>query len=267
MSILIPRSGWGAKYGNGFAIIGTREWEAAGKETWLHHSVTNPPGPDASFEEDCAHMRLIEQIGQTNFGGGISYTAVVMPSGRGFEGHSLDRQGAHTSGRNNRSRAICLAGNYDVAVPDGKILGTVALILREWGCELDGGHRDVYPTACPGQHAYARIASINEAARSGAPIEGDEMSAADAHNGVASFFAELASDSTDPAVEKAREDGRKVLFMYGMPKAPDQEITDENRTTIHDEMRWLTPNLNAIAAAVAKLQASVDALTAKPTAE
>jgi len=171
VSVIIPRSVWGPLYSNGFRVIGTSEWEAAGKETWLHHSVTNAPGPDATLEQDCAHMRHIESIGQNNFSGGISYTVVVMPSGRAFEGHSLDRQGSHTYQRNNRARAICLAGNYDVAVPGAKMLGTVALVLREWGCELDGGHRDVYSTACPGQHAYARIGNINEAARSGVPTD------------------------------------------------------------------------------------------------
>lgn len=170
MSVLIPRSVWKPQYSNGFRIIGTSEWEAAGKETWLHHSVTTPPGPDATLEQDCAHMRYIESIGQSNFGGGISYTAIVMPSGRAFEGHSLDRQGSHTYQRNNRARAICLAGNYDSVVPNAKMLGAVVLVLREWGCELDGGHRDVYATACPGQYAYARISSINQAARSGVPI-------------------------------------------------------------------------------------------------
>jgi hypothetical protein len=182
MSILIPRSVWKPQYANGFRVIGTSEWEAAGKETWLHHTVTTPPGPDATLEQDCAHMRYVESIGQNNFGGGISYTAVVMPSGRAFEGHSLDRQGSHTYQRNNRARAICLAGNYDSVVPNAKMLGTVALILREWGCELDGGHRDVYATACPGQYAYARISSINQAARSGVPIEGDDVSADDVWN-------------------------------------------------------------------------------------
>lgn len=174
MSVIIPRSVWEPRYANGFRVIGTQEWEAAGKETWLHHSVTGAPGVDATLAEDCAHMRHIESIGQNAYGGGISYTVVTMPSGRAFEGHSLDRQGSHTYGRNNRARAICMAGNYDVVAPGAKILGAVAAVLREWGCELDGGHRDVYSTACPGQYAYARIGDINRAARGGAPIEGDD---------------------------------------------------------------------------------------------
>src|SRR5687768_7666756 len=138
MSIIIPRSVWRPQYGNGFAIIGVSEWLAAGKEIWLHHSVTDPPGPDATLEQDCAHMRHFEQIGQSRFGGGISYTWVIMPSGRVFEGHSLDRQGSHTYQRNNRARAICLAGRYHInALPD-RMANAAAALLRELGATIDG---------------------------------------------------------------------------------------------------------------------------------
>lgn len=174
MTIVIPRSTWGAQFSNGFAKIGLTAWEQAGRELWLHHSVTNAPGPNATLEEDCAHMRELERIGQNNFGGGISYTFVVMPSGRVFEGHSLDRRGAHTANRNDRSRAICLAGNYESFPLSTKMINAVALLLRELGALLDGGHRDVYSTACPGRFAYPRIGEINNLAASGQPIEGDE---------------------------------------------------------------------------------------------
>lgn len=172
MSVIHSRSSWGPRYSNGFSIIGIQEWLSAGKELWLHHSITNAPGPDASFEQDCAHMREIEAIGQNRFGGGISYTVIVMPSGRAFWGHDLDRQGSHTYQRNNRSRAICLAGNFDVAALPDRMANTVAEVLRELGATLDGGHRDVYPTACPGRYAYGRIGEINNAAVLGNPIGG-----------------------------------------------------------------------------------------------
>lgn len=179
MSIVIPRSVWSPRYDNGVEYIGTGEWLAAGKELWLHHSITNPPGPNATLEQDCAHMRDFEQIGESRFGAGISYTWVVMPSGRVFQGHDIDRQGTHTYQRNNRSRAICLAGNFDVSALPTRMIESVALLLRELGATLDGGHRDVYPTACPGQFAYPRIGEINNLAVSGQPIEGDDVSAAE----------------------------------------------------------------------------------------
>lgn len=182
MSIVIPRSVWQPAYSNGFRVIGTSEWEAAGKELWLHHSVTNAPGADATLAQDCAHMRHIESIGQNSFGGGISYTWIVMPSGRVFEGHSVDRQGSHTYQRNNRARAICLAGNYDVnGLPD-RMAVAVALLLREIGATIDGPHSQVYATACPGKYAKARIDHINTLATSGGPIEGDDVSAEEVWN-------------------------------------------------------------------------------------
>lgn len=172
MSIVIPRSVWQPRYDNGVEVIGIGEWLAAGKELWLHHSITNPFGPDATLEQDCQHMRDFEAIGEARFGSGISYTWVVMPSGRVFEGHSIDRQGTHTYQRNNRSRAICLAGNYDVNALPTRMIESVALLLRELGATLDGGHRDVYATACPGRFAYPRIGEINTLATSGTPIGG-----------------------------------------------------------------------------------------------
>lgn len=168
MTIVIPRSTWGPRYANGFRVIGTGEWLAAGKEIWLHHSVTNPPGPNATLAEDCAHMRVFESIGQTSFGGGISYTWVIMPSGRVFQGHDVDRQGAHTYQRNNRSRAICFAGNYDVNALPARMENAAAALLRELGATIDGPHSAVYPTACPGRYAAPRIPFINALA-SGAP--------------------------------------------------------------------------------------------------
>lgn len=174
MSIVIPRSVWQPRHDNGAAVIGIGEWLAAGKELWLHHSITNPFGPNATLEQDCQHMRDFEAIGEARFGAGISYTWVVMPSGRVFQGHDIDRQGTHTYQRNNRSRAICLAGNYDVNALPTVMINSVALLLRELGAQLDGGHRDVYATACPGRFAYPRIGEINNLAVSGQPIQGDD---------------------------------------------------------------------------------------------
>lgn len=175
MSIIHPRSTWGPRYSNGFAVIGTREWESAGKEIWLHHSVTNPPGPDATLAQDCAHMRDFELIGQNRFGGGISYTWVIMPSGRVFQGHDIDRQGSHTYQRNNRARAICFAGMYHINPLPDRMANAAAALLRELGATIDGPHSAVYATDCPGENARKRIGYINELAVSGRPIGDDDM--------------------------------------------------------------------------------------------
>jgi hypothetical protein len=179
VGIVIPRSVWKPRHDNGFAVIGVGEWLAAGKEIWLHHSVTNPFGSGATLEQDCQHMRDFEQIGENRFGGGISYTWVIMPSGRVFEGHSIDRQGSHTYQRNNRARAICLAGNYDVSALPAVMERSAALLLRELGATIDGPHSAVYATACPGKYAAPRIGVINQLASSGAPIGDDDVNLTD----------------------------------------------------------------------------------------
>jgi hypothetical protein len=90
---------------------------------WLHHSVTIAPdlvwvdadGDGVEDDEERA-MRTLEDIGEARFGEGISYTLAVMPSGRVYEGHGVDRQGAHT-GRNDIARAIVLVGDCSTRPP------------------------------------------------------------------------------------------------------------------------------------------------------
>jgi hypothetical protein len=175
---IISRARWGAKHDRGFAAA-----PLPAREIWLHHSVTAGGGVTATFETDAAGVRLLEQIGESRFGGGISYTFVVTESGRVFEGHGVERRGAHTGGRNSIARAICLLGDYSRREPTGPQLAAVAELLAYghragwWTApRLNGGHRDApgASTACPGEHAHARIAAINQAAGSARPHEEDD---------------------------------------------------------------------------------------------
>ncbi|GAA1893717.1 hypothetical protein GCM10009715_43610 [Paeniglutamicibacter psychrophenolicus] len=104
-------------------------------------------------------MRNLDNIGQSRFKGGISYTFVVFPSGRIYEGHSIGRVGAHTAGRNTISAGICLAGNYETNQVTAEQVAALAWLLNHgiekgWWTEnkLDGGHRDTKATVCPGKH-------------------------------------------------------------------------------------------------------------------
>lgn len=153
---IIPRSEWGARYDNG---AGAAPLPAS--EVWLHHSVTSAAdGPTI--------IKSIEQIGEDRFGSGISYTWLVTYDGSIYEGHSPNRLGTHTGGRNNIARAICLVGNYDNYPPSDAQMDSVAWLLRTahangWIQQprLNGGHRDLKSTACPGQYAYSKIAEMN----------------------------------------------------------------------------------------------------------
>lgn len=165
---IISRAGWGARYAAGFGAA-----PLPAREVWLHHTASATPPADATEAEDAGDVRQVERIGQERFGGGISYTFVVTPSGRIFEGTGVTRKGAHTKGRNSIARAIVLLGNFDVMRPTTQQLDAVAWLLAYgasrgwWSAQLAGGHRDAPEanTACPGRFAYAAIDSINAEAR------------------------------------------------------------------------------------------------------
>lgn len=169
---IVSRAQWGARYAAGFGPA------PAARELWLHHTATATPPTSASFDEDAGDVRQVERIGQERFGGGISYTFVVLPSGRVFEGTGAGRLGAHTKGRNSIARAIVLLGNYDVGQVSPDALDAVAELVRYghgqgwWPDRLTGGHRDApgASTACPGRFAYAHIAQINAAATGAAAL-------------------------------------------------------------------------------------------------
>jgi hypothetical protein len=160
--LVVPRNQWGARYADGFAAAPIpSEW-------WLHHSAGAAPNE----AEEIKVIRQLEQTGQDRFGGGMSYTWLVPLSGRAYAGHSMHRQGAHTLNRNDRARGICLVGNYNVERPTSRQLDTVAeIMITEWRAGrartylLNGGHRDLQATECPGDHAYALIPEINRRAK------------------------------------------------------------------------------------------------------
>ncbi len=169
MTAIISRETWGAEHADGFY-----NRKVGRLDKWLHHSVTTQLDADASTSSERREMRKLDDIGQSRFKGGISYTFVIFPSGRIYEGHSIGRVGAHTAGRNSISAGICLAGNYETNQVTAQQIAALAWLLNHgigkgWWTEpkLDGGHRDTKSTACPGKYAYAKIPAINKAAKSG----------------------------------------------------------------------------------------------------
>lgn len=167
--MIISRETWGARHPDGF-----RAAPIPAQRVWLHHSVTIAPDLRVPFDDDDQAIRTLERIGQQNFGGGISYTFPVTPVGRIYEGHSINRQGAHTAGHNTTGRAICLVGDYeDRDLTPAQMDAVVWLLLhgrdRGWwvAAALAGGHRDVKATACPGLRAYRAIPEINRRAAAG----------------------------------------------------------------------------------------------------
>lgn len=168
MNTIISRETWGARHNDGF-----HNRKVGRLDKWLHHSVTKQLSKDAPTADERVEMRNLDNIGQSRFKGGISYTFVVFPSGRIYEGHSIGRVGAHTAGRNSISAGICLAGNYEANQVTAEQVAALAWLLNHgiakgWWTEnkLDGGHRDTKATACPGKNGYTAIPAINKAAKS-----------------------------------------------------------------------------------------------------
>lgn len=210
---IVSRTQWGARYANGFGNA-----PIPAKEVWLHHSVTNPPGEKGEI----AAMRQLEAIGQSRFGGGVSYTWAVMPSGAVYEGHSPNRQGAHTKGRNSIARAIVLVGNYDVIkVSDAQVRSVIQLLehARRMGwierARLNGGHRQApgAQTACPGRFGMAAIPVINGTRPAEPP------SAGPAPVGGAADLPTLRHGDTGPAVAALQGFMRRAFPSYagGLP--------------------------------------------------
>lgn len=163
MVYIYSRGEWGARYsdGAGYASI-------PASEVWLHHTVTKHLSANASIADEKEQMRVIESIGQSRFGAGISYTWLIFPSGRIYQGHSVNRIGYHTGGRNHIARAICLPGNYEANPMTNQQVASAARLLqyaqsKNWikYARLNGGHRDVKGTSCPGINAYRRISEVN----------------------------------------------------------------------------------------------------------
>ena len=160
---IITREQWGAIHANGFHTRAVGDLEK-----WLHHSVTAQLPKTASMRDEVKQMRILEDIGEQRFGGGISYSFPIFPSGRIYEGVSIDRVGAHTAGHNTIGAAICLVGNYEEHEPTQEQIDAVIRLLEHgviqgWWKDsmLDGGHRDLKATACPGKFAYKKISVIN----------------------------------------------------------------------------------------------------------
>ncbi len=164
MVTLIPRAEWGAVRPNG-----DKNLTGPAQGVYVHHTVTAHLAPDASIETEKAQMRSIEAIGYSRFGPshGISYNILIFPSGRAYEGVSMNRRGAHTDNRNSIVRSICFAGNYEANQPTAEQLETAAQLLAHgktvgwWNGLILGGHRDLKATSCPGRFVYAQLGAMN----------------------------------------------------------------------------------------------------------
>lgn len=194
VGLVVARALWGARHDDGAADV-----PEPADEAWLHHSVTLAPdlvyvdaNGDRVDDDEAAAARHIENIGEQRFGRGASYNRLVMPRGVIYAGVSWNRRGAHTGGRNTRSRSWVLVGDYDRhEVTDAQVEAIAVDLVRAWRGghllrpRLNGGHQDApgASTACPGRYGMAAIPRINARAAAiaagaptapGRPVEGTD---------------------------------------------------------------------------------------------
>ncbi|AEG14675.1 N-acetylmuramoyl-L-alanine amidase family 2 [Desulfofundulus kuznetsovii DSM 6115] len=87
---------------------------------------------------------------------GCGYHFFVSKDGRVYRGRPIDTVGAHCPGHNASSIGICCEGNYEQEhMPPAQwraLLELVAYLKRIYPGVRVAGHRDLYPTACPGRY-------------------------------------------------------------------------------------------------------------------
>ena len=132
---------------------------------FIHHTVTESGPP----ENEQQLMRKVQEIG---FGKGfsdISYSFLVFPTGRVYEGRGWEKEGAHTLGHNDTSYAISLVGNYEQEPMTDAQVEAARRIIAEGQrrgfitvSPTIQGHREVDATDCPGANAFARLDEIRK---------------------------------------------------------------------------------------------------------
>lgn len=143
-------------------------------KVFIHHTVTSAVTRSVSQEK--AHMRELQQIAFSRGFSDISYSFIVFPSGRMYEGRGWGVAGAHTLDHNSTAYGIALVGNFELYAPTDAALKAAARIIKKgrrasWIRPANQtqilGHRDSSSasTACPGKRLYSRLHYIKAMAR------------------------------------------------------------------------------------------------------
>lgn len=114
-------------------------------------------------EEELATLKSYDSWHRKQGWGGIGYNLAVGPvTGNVYEARGLNRVGAHAKGHNRDSIGVVILGGDDALTEQAKQgLRRAYGMANDWAKKtLDPmGHRDVASTSCPGDSAYAWLAS------------------------------------------------------------------------------------------------------------
>lgn len=233
---IVPRPEWGA-------TVPTGPKQGVCDELWLHHSVTKVT---ADPHRD---MRVIEAIGKERFGR-FSYSyAYHQPTRLWLEGAGRTI-GAHTGGRNTRAIGCVVIGNTNdlalgadfdddlvwlienrIAAGHLKPAAQANVFPGPWTTPSypTGGHRNQKQTACPGDHAYARIGAVRTRIAAGPskpappkPTPGDDL--------VMDAEVKQALAAIQATADKAAKDARGALkwakagALFGLTREQQAEV-------------------------------------------
>lgn len=212
---VIARSVWGAAPPR--AAIGRISGPVS--DIFVHHTVTQS-GP---ADEEHRLMRGVQNVAFSRDFSDISYSFLIFPTGRVYEGRGWGKVGAHTKGHNSTSFAMSLVGNYDIEPMTDAQVGAIREMIAE-GQRLNHitgnprirGHRSVLQTACPGSNAFARLGELRPG---GGP--------SDNGHGVLAFPGLLKRGSRGPDVcaiqARLRALGHDISQVQGCPFGPQTE--------------------------------------------
>ena len=237
-----PCTGYEDKFASELGIAYTKEFSPSGDIlTWplqymknvrkfvIHHTdseIRDLNGDNIMDGRDYkAIVRAIYRYHTITRGwGDIGYNYLIDPLGNIYEGrYGGDKViGAHTMCYNNGSIGIAIIGDYtDDDVPEPALQSLISLIARkakEYNIDPVGstvfrgvktpnilGHRDLKPTACPGQKLYDLLGKIRDRAalaiRSGTFSEGNLQAENLDYN--AQFVSEVSNINLNPNETRA----------------------------------------------------------------
>lgn len=160
----ITRAEWGARQAD-MAKIGTRSPSTISL-VFVHYADVVPPTDPAGqgynlSEPDASTVRAIQNYHMDTQGwGDIAYSRLVAPDGDVFEGRPLEWVPAATYGYNVQSVAYCVLTNGPITEAAKVALSQqIHADLAPYGLPVLSikCHRDVNPTACPGDEITAWV--------------------------------------------------------------------------------------------------------------
>jgi N-acetyl-anhydromuramyl-L-alanine amidase AmpD len=98
--------------------------------------------------------------------GDVGYHFIIDYTGRVWEGRSLQYEGAHVLGENERNIGVMLLGNFEIQEPSADQSAALAelcgFLMEQYDIRKQHvyGHRDLGHSLCPGRHLYPHVVDL-----------------------------------------------------------------------------------------------------------